>query len=79
MSIVDINNFKIENSFNTDKVNIGALGNMVPQLHMHIIGRYKNDRAWPGPIWGTISKDDKPKIEDMRGIFKELFSSHFTK
>jgi diadenosine tetraphosphate (Ap4A) HIT family hydrolase len=39
-----------------DKINIGALGNMVPQLHIHIIARYKNDRAWPGAIWNTKSK-----------------------
>ncbi|WP_372651575.1 HIT family protein [Halobacteriovorax sp.] len=36
-----------------DKVNIGSLGNIVPQLHIHVIGRKKTDRAWPGPIWGT--------------------------
>lgn len=35
------------------KVNIGALGNLVPQLHVHVIGRFADDRAWPGPIWGT--------------------------
>jgi diadenosine tetraphosphate (Ap4A) HIT family hydrolase len=29
-----------------------ALGNVVPQLHLHVIGRSKYDRAWPGPIWG---------------------------
>jgi diadenosine tetraphosphate (Ap4A) HIT family hydrolase len=39
-----------------DKINIGALGNMVPQLHIHIIARYKGDRAWPGAIWNTKSK-----------------------
>ncbi len=38
-----------------DKLNIGALGNIVPQLHIHIIGRYKSDHAWPGPIWGSGS------------------------
>ena len=35
------------------KINVGALGNLVPQLHVHVIGRFANDRAWPGPIWGT--------------------------
>jgi diadenosine tetraphosphate (Ap4A) HIT family hydrolase len=35
------------------KINVGALGNLVPQLHIHVIGRFRNDRAWPGPIWGT--------------------------
>lgn len=36
-----------------DKLNVAALGNMVPQLHIHVIARYQHDRAWPGPIWGT--------------------------
>jgi diadenosine tetraphosphate (Ap4A) HIT family hydrolase len=35
-----------------DKVNIGALGNMVRQLHIHIVGRHDGDPAWPGPVWG---------------------------
>jgi diadenosine tetraphosphate (Ap4A) HIT family hydrolase len=39
--------------YNPDKINVGALGNIVPQLHMHVIGRFRNDRAWPDPIWGT--------------------------
>ena len=35
-----------------DKLNIAALGNVVPQLHVHIIGRRANDAAWPRPVWG---------------------------
>ena len=38
--------------FKADKLNIAALGNMVPQLHIHHIVRYKNDSAWPNPVWG---------------------------
>jgi len=34
-----------------DKINIAALGNMVPQLHIHIIARFENDAAWPNPVW----------------------------
>ncbi len=34
------------------KMNVGALGNMVPQLHIHIIARQTNDTAWPAPVWG---------------------------
>jgi diadenosine tetraphosphate (Ap4A) HIT family hydrolase len=34
------------------KLNIGALGNLVPQLHVHVIGRTPGDPAWPGPVWG---------------------------
>ena len=34
------------------KLNIGALGNIVPPLHLHVVGRNSGDPAWPGPIWG---------------------------
>lgn len=43
----------IQELYSPDKINIGSLGNIVSQLHIHIIGRFKTDRAWPGPIWGT--------------------------
>ena len=36
-----------------DKLNIGALGNQVRQLHIHIIARFGGDAAWPGPVWGS--------------------------
>lgn len=42
--------------FNGDKLNIGALGNVVPQLHIHHIVRYNNDPAWPKPVWGTVER-----------------------
>lgn len=35
-----------------DKLNIGALGNVTPQLHVHVVGRRTGDPAWPGPVWG---------------------------
>jgi diadenosine tetraphosphate (Ap4A) HIT family hydrolase len=40
--------------FEADKMNIAALGNMVPQLHVHHIARYKTDQAWPKPVWGLF-------------------------
>lgn len=39
--------------YNPDKLNIGALGNIVDQLHIHLVSRYRTDRAWPGPVWGA--------------------------
>ncbi|WP_413111315.1 HIT domain-containing protein [Thaumasiovibrio sp. DFM-14] len=45
----------LEHDFHANKINLGALGNLVPQLHWHVIARYKNDVAWPGPIWGNTS------------------------
>ena len=35
-----------------EKLNVGALGNVTPQLHVHVVGRRPNDPAWPGPVWG---------------------------
>ena len=35
------------------KLNVGALGNRVPQLHIHVVGRHPEDAAWPGPVWGS--------------------------
>ena len=37
-----------------DKLNIAALGNVVPQLHIHVIARRRNDAAWPRPVWGAV-------------------------
>ena len=36
-----------------EKLNIGALGNVVRQLHVHLVGRHAGDAAWPGPVWGS--------------------------
>ena len=48
--------------FGADKMNIAALGNMVPQLHVHHVARFATDDAWPGPIWGQHPA--KPYAED---------------
>jgi diadenosine tetraphosphate (Ap4A) HIT family hydrolase len=39
--------------FRPTKLNVGALGNVVAQLHVHVIARFASDAAWPGPAWGT--------------------------
>lgn len=41
--------------FRPRKLNIAAIGNMVPQLHVHVIARYEEDPAWPRPVWGTAA------------------------
>jgi len=40
--------------FRPEKLNVAALGNQVPQLHIHVIARFNDDPAWPGPIWGVV-------------------------
>jgi len=39
--------------FKVQKLNLGALGNITPQLHLHVVGRRAGDPAWPGPVWGA--------------------------
>lgn len=39
-----------------ERVNMGVLGNVVPQLHIHVVGRWAGDPAWPGPVWGVEGK-----------------------
>jgi diadenosine tetraphosphate (Ap4A) HIT family hydrolase len=41
-------------AFQPDKLNVAALGNVVAQLHVHHIARYRNDAAWPRPVWGVV-------------------------
>ena len=41
-----------------DKMNVASLGNMVRQLHVHIIARHEGDAAWPGPVWGVGTPQD---------------------
>jgi diadenosine tetraphosphate (Ap4A) HIT family hydrolase len=43
-----------------DKLNLGALGNVVPQLHVHVVGRFRSDPAWPGPVWGHGTRSPYP-------------------
>lgn len=60
--------------FGADKLNIAALGNQVPQLHVHHIVRYKHDPAWPQPVWGRVPA--KPyysaEIEKIRTLLRSL-------
>ncbi|MDG1125507.1 MAG: HIT family protein [Pseudomonadales bacterium] len=52
----------LESVTQAHKMNVGALGNMVPQLHIHIIARQTNDAAWPAPVWGV--GEAQPYSED---------------
>ena len=63
----------LKKNTNFDKLNIGSLGNMVPYLHIHVVARLSSDRAWPGAIWGSDSKQDfsAHKIEFWREVFKK--------
>lgn len=56
----------LQSSFAPDKINVGALGNLVPQLHVHVIARFKSDPAWPAPVWGK-----QPPVPYESGALQE--------
>jgi diadenosine tetraphosphate (Ap4A) HIT family hydrolase len=54
-------------TFSGDKLNVAALGNVVPQLHLHHIVRLTTDRAWPAPVWGRFPPEPyTPQQRDAR-------------
>lgn len=62
--------------FRPDKLNVGALGNLVPQLHVHAVARFTGDPAWPGPVWG--SGPAVPYEQDELADLVRRFSSAFS-
>lgn len=56
------------------KINIGALGNIVRQLHIHVLARYEHDRAWPQALWGTTPTDhfEQFELENIKSNFQEF-------
>lgn len=66
----------IKKHFKCDKLNVAALGNMVPQLHIHVIARNKNDATFPKPVWiSSESKEyDEEDVQKIIKIMKEELS-----
>ncbi len=58
----------LEKIHTPDKINVGALGNLVPQLHIHVIARFRTDVAWPGPVWGFGEPEPYAKAEREQAI-----------
>ena len=57
------------------RVNVGALGLVVPQLHLHVIGRRESDPCWPAPVWGRLASTtvySDQQIQQLRNDLDEL-------
>jgi len=52
--------------FPVDKLNVAAIGNVVSQLHLHVIGRRRDDPCWPGVVWGAGGREPYPAAEVAR-------------
>ena len=65
--------------FGADKMNVATLGNVVSQLHMHVIVRYQADAAWPAPVWGKHSAKPytQAEVDVIRGKLKSVLDVGF--
>lgn len=61
----------LQTLFSPDKLNVAALGNVVEQLHVHVIARYRNDPAWPAPVWG-FEPDQRRAVGQPEARIAEL-------
>jgi len=64
----------IDQLYQPDKLNIAAIGNLVPQLHIHHVARYQTDQAWPAPIWGKLPPCPYPESQASLEINKIQFA-----
>jgi diadenosine tetraphosphate (Ap4A) HIT family hydrolase len=67
----------LETLLRPDKLNVAALGNVVPQLHVHMIARYTNDAAWPKPVWGVgerVAYADEARLSRIAQLRTALHS-----
>nr|WP_226925933.1 HIT domain-containing protein [Pseudomonas veronii] len=69
----------LSEGFGADKMNIGALGNVVSQLHVHVIVRKRDDMAWPAPVWGKhpARPYTEEQVAAIRARLRELSPADF--
>ena len=70
----------LETALRPDKLNVAALGNVVAQLHLHVIARYATDPAWPQPVWGRGERvayapaEADARVAEWRAALKDLLA-----
>ncbi|MGO1247754.1 MAG: HIT domain-containing protein [Oceanisphaera sp.] len=60
----------MELGLDAEKINVAALGNMVPQLHLHHVARFSTDAAWPAPIWGKHTAIAYPNLSQEAALWQ---------
>jgi diadenosine tetraphosphate (Ap4A) HIT family hydrolase len=69
----------IKNEFAVSKINFAAIGNIVPQLHLHVVGRHADDPCWPAPIWGNLVEADDYSTGRIATLAATLTQNHSLK
>ena len=62
----------VRKRFGSPKINFGAIGNLVPQMHLHVIGRTPGDACWPQPVWGNLKPFDSYGENELLQIIEAL-------
>ena len=62
----------VKQQFKPDKLNVGTLGNIVPQLHIHVIARFTHDDLWPQGVWQDLQETRPYEIAGLDGLVKKM-------
>lgn len=70
----------VKENFSVSKLNIAAIGNIVSQLHIHIVGRDPSDYCWPNVVWGTTEKEvyTEERCKEITELFRRHLGDNFT-
>jgi diadenosine tetraphosphate (Ap4A) HIT family hydrolase len=76
MRLVRLISHFVSGHFEPDKLNVACIGNQVRQMHIHVVGRFISDPAWPGVVWGHEGKQpyDESEIRHIRDAFEKAMS-----
>lgn len=66
----------IRSYFGSSKINFAAIGNIVPQLHLHVVGRDPGDICWPAPVWGNLAQDSQYPESEIESISAALMTNY---
>jgi diadenosine tetraphosphate (Ap4A) HIT family hydrolase len=69
----------IKSEFALSKINFAAIGNVVPQLHLHVVGRRANDPCWPAPVWGNLVEANCYSAARIASLTATLAQNHWLK
>jgi len=72
---------RMKSAFQADKMNVAAIGNVVNQLHVHVVARFKMDAVWPKPIWGALQArayDEKQLNSTVELILNAISDLNFS-
>lgn len=62
----------LKRHFPVEKINFASIGNLVPQLHLHVVGRWSEDACWPSPVWGNLPAGPDYDAQQLASICRWL-------